>query len=150
MMADVGKPQPVMIRRVAATQATLDRFQGQPFVWGKADCSKLAIFHVKQFGWTLRIAKAGGYSTALGAKRALTRAGFKSLADAIDAHGLPRISPAAAVAGDLVQIPGDEAMGAIGVAVGNGRVLGWHEDAPGAVVVQPIEFVAAWSVVTGA
>ncbi len=143
------RPQPVMVRRVTATQATLDRFQGKPFVWGRADCARLAIFHVKQFGWKLRIGKAGAYSSALGARRALGRAGFTTLAEAIDAHGLPRIAPAAAKAGDLVELPSDDPVGAIGVALGNGRVLGWHPDAEGAVVVQPLQYVAAWSVLAG-
>jgi cell wall-associated NlpC family hydrolase len=58
--------------------------------------------------------------------------------------GLPRIAPAAALPGDLVQMPGDDTIGAMTIYVGNGRVLGYHEAVEGAVVMQPVEMVAAW------
>jgi hypothetical protein len=140
------KAQPIMVRRVAAAQATLDRFQGRPFAFGKDDCARMVVFHLRQLGFKPKIAKAGSYSTLLGARRALARAGFATLADAVDAQGLFRIPPAAAVVGDLLMMPGVEDFGALAVALGNGRVIGWHEDAEGATVLQPVEFVAAWSV----
>ena len=139
-----------MERRVAATEATKAQFEGKPFAWGTSDCVRLATFHVRQFGWKVRLARAGGYTTALGAKRALTRAGFADLAAAIDGHGLPRIALARVLVGDLVQGEGDPednlGFGAIGVALGNGAVLGWHPDAPGGCVLRPSGLVAAWSV----
>lgn len=141
-----AKPQPVIVRRVAAAQATLDQFQGRPFAFGSDDCARMVVFHLRQFGLKPRIAKAGSYSTLLGARRALARAGFATLADAVDAQGLLRIPPAAAVVGDLLMMPGVDDFGALAVALGNGRVLGWHEDAEGATVLQPVEFVAAWCI----
>ncbi len=140
------KSQPIMVRRVAAAQATLDRFQGRAFAFGKDDCARMAVFHLRKLGLHPRIAKAGSYSSLLGARRALARSGFTSLAEAVDSHGLIRIAPAAAVVGDLLMLPGVEDFGALTIAMGNGRVLGWHEDAPGAAVLQPIDFVTAWSV----
>lgn len=135
-----------MVRRVAAAQATLDRFKDRPFAFGSDDCARMAVFHLRQLGFKPRIAKAGSYSTLLGARRALARAGFATLADAVDAQGLLRIPPAAAAVGDLLMVPGVDDLGALAVALGNGRVLMWHEDAIGACVCQPLEFVASWSV----
>lgn len=140
------KSQPIMVRRVTAAQATLDRFKDRPFAFGKDDCARMAVFHLRRFGMKPRIAKAGSYSTLLGARRALARAGFTSLADAVDAQGLLRTEPASAVVGDLLMLPGCDELGALAVALGNGRVLAWHEDAAGACVLQPVEFVTAWRV----
>jgi hypothetical protein len=141
-----ARPQPIMVRRVAAAQATLDRFKDRPFALGKDDCARMAVFHLKQFGHRPKLAPAGSYSSLLGARRALTRAGFATLADAVDALGLARIPPAAAVVGDLLMLPGIDEFGALAVALGNGRVVAWHEDAAGACVIQPVEFLTAWSV----
>lgn len=139
-----------MIRRVAAAQATLDRWKGVPFALGRADCARMVAFHLRQLGLRVRVGKAGAYASPLSARRALIRAGFASLPDALDQHGLPRIPPAAAIAGDVLQLPADDdegadGIGALCVALGNGRVLGWHPDAEGAVVMQPGAFEAAWS-----
>lgn len=134
-----------LVGRVAATQATLDKFKGKPFAWGDADCARMVIQHLKNMGAPIRLAGVGDYKTAIGAKRALGRLGFKTLADALDSHSL-RIPPAAAVVGDVIQGEGDDQFGALGVAVGNGRMLGWHEDAAGAVVLQPVRSLAAWRV----
>lgn len=146
------KAQPIMTRRVAAAQATLDRWRDVPFQWGKADCATMIAGHLRELGLKLRIGKAGSYKTALSARAALKRAGWASLADAMDAHGFAQIPPAAAVVGDVLMLIGDpeeDALGfnALAVALGNGRVLCWHPDAEGAAVCQPKdEFVTAWSV----
>ena len=140
------KSQPVMVRRVTAAQATLDHWQGVPFQWGKADCVRMAVFHLKQLGHKVTLAKAGAYSSALGAKRALVRSGYADLPGAMDAHGFARIPPAAALAGDVLLLPGEDGFGALAIALGNGRALCWHPDADGAVVCQPLEYQAAWSV----
>lgn len=140
------KAAPEMVARIAAAQATLDRFKDAPFKFGKNDCARMVAFHLRKMGVTVRLAKAGAYSSALGAKRALARAGFATLADGLDAHGLLRIPPAAAVAGDIVELPAVDSFGALTVAVGNGRVIGYHESCDGATVMQPVEFVSAWRV----
>lgn len=145
-MIDGMTPRPAMLRRVAAAQATVDRFKGRPFRFGTNDCARLVAFHLKQLGLPLRLAKAGSYRSPLGATRALRRFGYDSLAAALDGHGLTRIAPAAAVVGDIVELPGEPLFGALSVAVGNGRVLGYHEDAAGAEILQPTAFVTAWRV----
>nr|WP_274616087.1 hypothetical protein [Sphingomonas sp. ACRSK] len=135
------------MRRQQAAQAAVDRFKGQPLTYGKNDCVRLAAFVLRKLGHRPQLAKAGTYSTALGAARALERAGFDSLASAVDGLGLPRIAPAAAWVGDLVLLPADGPFGgALSVAVGNGRVLGYHEAVEGADILQPVQYVTAWRV----
>ncbi|KTT70171.1 DUF6950 family protein [Sphingomonas sanguinis] len=136
-----------MLRRQRAAQATVDRFRGVPFAYGKNDCARLAAFALRQMGHKPGLAKAGSYSSALGAARALKRLGHDDLASALDALGLLRIPPIAALPSDLVMLPGVGAFGgAIAMAVGNGRVLGYHEDLGGADILEPIEFVGAWRI----
>jgi hypothetical protein len=136
-----------LLRRQQAAQATLDRFKGQPLIYGKNDCVRLAAFLLRKMGHRPQLAKAGSYKTPLGAARALQRAGFKDLASAVDALGLPRIAPAAAWPADLVMLPAEGPFGgALSVAVGNGRVLGYHEDVDGADILQPVQYLAAWRV----
>lgn len=136
-----------MLRRQRAAQATVDRFRGVPFAYGKNDCARLAAFALRQMGYKPGLAKAGSYSSALGATRALKRLGHDDLASVLDGLGLLRIPPIAALPGDLVMLPGEGPFGgALAVAVGNGRVLSYHEDLDGAEIVQPIEYVAAWAV----
>jgi hypothetical protein len=135
----------VLLRRQQAAQAAVDRFKGQPLAYGKNDCVRLAAFVLRKMGHRPQLAKAGSYSTALGAARALQRTGFDDLAAAVDALRLPRIAPAAAWVADLVLLPAEGPFGgALSVAVGNGRVLGYHEDVDGADILQPVHYLAAW------
>jgi len=136
-----------MIRRQQAAQAAVDRFKGQPWQLGKNDCVRLAAFVLRKMGHKPQLGKAGTYTTGAGALRALNRAGFASLADALDALGLERIAPAAARVADIIMTPGEAPLdGALTIAVGNGRVLGFHEDMGVAEVLQPVAFVGAWRV----
>ena len=137
----------VMLRRVAAAQATLDRFKARPFRFGTNDCARMVAFHLKKLGVPVRLAKAGSYRSILGATRALRALGYASLGEALDGHGLSRIAPAAAIVGDIVELPGEPPFGALAVVMGNGRALAYHQDAAGAVVVQPTAYVAAWRVI---
>ncbi|MFZ3484216.1 DUF6950 family protein [Sphingomonas sp. 3-13AW] len=134
-----------LLRRQRAAQATLDRFKGQPLIYGKNDCVRLAAFLLRKMGHRPQLARAGSYKTALGAARALQRSGFEDLAAAVDALGLPRIAPAAAWVADLVLLPAAGPFGgALTVAVGNGRLIGYHEAIEGADILQPVEMLTAW------
>ena len=133
-----------MAVRTAAAQKTLDRFKDAPFQWGKNDCARLVVFHLRKLGHHPRIARAGSYRTALSARAALRRSGFDTLGAALDSFDLPRITPAAALVGDIVEMEAGDALGALAICMGNGRVLGYHEDAPGAVVMQPLSILSAW------
>lgn len=128
-------------RRVAATEKTRLKFEGKPFAWGRYDCLRMAYIHARHMG--KRPAAPAKYHSAMTAKIALSQRGAANLADLLD--GLfPRIAPAQAWAGDLVMMAGEAPFGAIAVSVGNGRVLAYHEDLPGAGIVQPTLPLAAW------
>lgn len=133
-------------RRVAITQATLDAWKDRPFDWNGSHCIRLAADHLRAMGYRPPLSRGGSFKTALAARAALRRAGVATLVEAVDLMKLPRIAPAAALPGDLVAMPGEAPFEALAVAVGNGRVLGFHQDAEGAIVQQPREYVAAWRV----
>lgn len=135
---------PLLVRRDAA-QATMDAFSGHPFAWGKYDCGRMLAAHLRAMGHLVGLHRAGSWSTLLGARRALRRLGYETLSDALDAR-FARIAPAAALVGDVLSLPSEGPLDAIAIALGNGRAFGYHEDVPGAVVLQPVAFVAAWRV----
>lgn len=136
----------VLIRRRDAAQATRDRFIDVPFAWGSADCGKMVAFHLRQLGIAAGLSKAGSYSSAIGAKRALERLGVSSLAERLDVLGLQQIAPAFAIVGDIISMPSVGPIDALAIAMGNGRVLAYHEVAPGATILQPIKMLTAWRV----
>lgn len=132
------------LRRVAA-QATLDTFRDVAFKYGKRDCVRMAAFHLRRLGYKVVLPPESSYRSAKSAIKALRARGFNNLMEAVDAHGLQRIPPAAAVVGDIIAVPGEGEFGAaLHVALGNGRTVGYHQDLIGAGVLQPIEYVAAW------
>lgn len=136
-----------MIRRQQAAQAAVDRFKGQPWELGNNDCVRLAAFVLRKMGHRPQLGKAGSYKTGAGSLLALKRTGYNTLAEALDAMGLERIAPAAARVADIVMIPGEAPLdGALTIAVGNGRVLGYHQDLAGADILQPVQYIAAWRV----
>ncbi len=136
-----------LLARAEIAQATLDRFKGQPLAYGRHDCVQMAAFHLRACGYRVLLSKGGRYRSATGALRALRRAGYDDLFVALDDLGLVRVPPAAALVGDLLALPSEEAaLPALTVALGNGRVLGWHPDAEGAAVLQPLAYEAAWRV----
>lgn len=134
-------------KRVAATARTKAAFEGKPWKPGRYDCGQMTRRHLIHMGKPLKVAaKAGTYHSVRGAIAALKRIGYSSLIELMDDH-FERVAPAAAWTGDVIAMPGLEGPGALAVALGGGRVLGYHEDAAGAVVLQPSEYVAAWRVV---
>lgn len=132
-----------LVRRAAAAQQTLDRFRGKPFALGTHDCARMALFHLRKLGLRIKGPPAGSYKSAAGARRELNALGFKSLGELLDGH-FERIPPAAAVVGDIIEMPGAEGLSGLAVALGNGRVVAYHEDAVGAEVLQPLMISGAW------
>ncbi len=126
-----------LVRRQKAVKATLDRFGQRPFAWGSADCVKLCAFHLRQLGHTVRLAGAGQYKSAIGAKAALKRKGFESVIEAVDALGLPRIAPAFALIGDIVSLPADDPLGGLCIFAGGDKFAGYHEAHPALVTMTP-------------
>lgn len=135
-----------MEKRHAAIEATMAKYRDRPFAWGSVDCAKIAAFHLAQLGHVIRIAKAGGYKTPLGAKRALRRLGYATLAEMADGIGLTAIAPARMLLGDIAETAGDNAIGTVGLYAGNGNLFGFHQDHPGLVTLQPDNILRAWSV----
>lgn len=133
-----------MIRRVEAVQATIDRFRDKPLKLGTDDCVRMAAFALRKQGVRASLLKAGSYSSEVGARRVMKRLGYETLADAVDALGLPRIAPAMALPGDILSLRSKEGDVALTVAVGNGRVLGFWEAAGVCTVFQPVEYADAW------
>jgi hypothetical protein len=133
-----------LIRRQRATEATIARYDGKPFTWGRYDCARMAAFQLRGMGKRVSLLKGGRYSSPLGAAKALKRLGYADLGEAVDALGLPRIAPAAAIMGDLVGMPSEDGKVALAVAVGNGLVLG----AQGGriAILTPIIRTTAWRV----
>jgi hypothetical protein len=89
-------------------------------------------------------AKAGSYTSEIGALRALRNLGFKTLEDMVDGQGYLRIPPAAALPRRRRGLKGEGNWTALCVALGNGRVLGFKEGRAG--VLQPLELVCAWRI----
>lgn len=124
------------------TAATLERFAGKPLAFGTCDCGLIVISHLKAMGW--KITTGGTWKSAAGLKRFLNRNGGSGAA-CIDGWGLPRIAPAMAMMGDIVEIQGEPPFGAFAVVVGNGRIMAFHEDAEGVAILQPtVPPIAAW------
>ncbi|HWU03178.1 MAG TPA: hypothetical protein VN222_10600 [Novosphingobium sp.] len=141
-----------LIQRARAAEATLEEWRARPWRMGEADCVRMTASHLRRLGYRIRLPAARSYRTAKTALAALARAGHASIPAALDALGLERITPAAALAGDIIQMPADpegaagaDQLATLTIAMGNGRVMGWHPDAPaGAVIMQPLQMVAAW------
>lgn len=135
-----------LVARTQAAQTTLDVWTKRPMKFGTSDCVRMVAAHLRLLGYKVKLPPSGSYRTVNSALRALNAAGYQTIADALDAMGLERISPAAAVVGDIIMMPSPDSLGALCIAVGNGRALAYHEDATCAVVLQPLEFDCAWSV----
>ena len=140
-----------LVTRAEAAQATLDAWRDRPWRLGTADCVRLAADHLRRLGYKVKLPPVGAYRTVKSAVAALEKAGFASIPAALDAMGLERIVPAAALAGDVIEMAQDEDGGAdprlatLVIALGNGRVLGWHPDVRGATVLQPLShMLTAW------
>lgn len=143
----IAVPPTVLELRVAATQKTLDDWKDRPFDWATGGhCARMVAEHLRRMGYSPPLARAGKFVSALGAKAALKRLRVKTLSEAVDLLKLERIAPAMAIVGDIVELPGEAPFGALTVALGNGRVLGFFEDAEGCVILQPSEFFGAWRV----
>jgi hypothetical protein len=133
--------------RQKAFAATVAYFKDRPLVWGRTDCARIIARHVRHMGYRTKLAKAGSYSSLIGAVRALKRTGFASLPEALDSMGFTRIPPAAALIADILALPGDGDLHALQIVAGNGRVWGYHVDSDVPCFIQPtLEVAIAWRV----
>jgi hypothetical protein len=126
---------------------TWKKFDGHPFAWGKYDCGKLIISHLREMGHRPAIGAEGSWKSLQGVRRFLARHGGTGGA-CLDGWGLMRIAPANVLLGDIVELPGEPPFGAFGVALdnGRGRLMGYHEEADGLCAMQGVQFLSAWRV----
>lgn len=135
-----------MIARVEAAQATLDAARSRPYKLGVNDCARMTAGHLRRMGKRVKLPPSRSYGTARGALRALKERGFGNLIEAMDGFGFERIAPAAALPGDVLALPTESPLGCLVVALGNGRVCGFHEDVVEGCVLQPLTYEAAWRI----
>lgn len=138
-----------LLRRHAATSATLAKYRKRKFSWsGAATCVHMARFHLRRMGHAVEPLPARVRSR-VGALRALKERGWDSVADMLDAQGgLYRIPPAMMLPGDLAMVADETGIGAIMICIGPHKLMGWREDADGLVVldVTLAEIDASWRV----
>lgn len=136
-----------MLRRQAAVQACMDRFDGLTIEPGVRDCGKLAAHALHKQGRSAKLLNGSRHKTWAGATKYLRQNDFATLMDLIDAMGLERIPPAAALPGDLIAMPSDDAFGcSLAVALDNGRILGLNAATNRIEPMVPHLFVCAWRV----
>jgi hypothetical protein len=134
---------PELEQRRRATQATVDKYGARAFKWGSCDCAKIAAFHARKFGWKVPAPK---YRSALGAAKYLKGMGCETLPDLIDRIGLKPIAPAFALTGDIVSFASDERIGAVGIVIGNGNMMAFHEAHETPVIMSMTNIDRAWSI----
>lgn len=112
-------------RRRDAVEACRVLIEGKAYDPGKRDCLKLLLKAVRSMGGSTAVAKGARYTTEAGALRELRKRGFDDLPSAIDAAGLVRIAPAAALPADILGLRTEESAFGIAVAIyaGNGKVV---------------------------
>ena len=135
-----------LVKRMKATQKTVDKFKGRTFKDWSTDCILLAVTHARHMGAKVKMPK---YTDAKSAAAVLKRMGVTTLGGALDKH-FTRIEPHEAMLGDLVEVPGTNGFSSIMVAVGNGRAIGFHEEIPHADILQPVMISGAWRIGEGA
>lgn len=139
----------IMLKRAAAVQACMDRFAFKSVEPGVRDCGKLAAHDLHKMGRKAKLLNGWKGQTWPSAIRYIRRQGFADLLELVDAMGLERIAPAAALPADLIAMPTDEENGfgcSLAVALDNGRVLALN---PATGLIEPMiprMFVCAWRV----
>jgi hypothetical protein len=132
-------------QRVKMLGEVAERYQGKPFDLGSDDCVHMITFGLKQLGLKVSLMKHGSYNTPAGARRALKKAGFNSLLEAVPAQGFVEIAPSMAWPGDIIAMKAkDDEDVALAFMGSNGRAFGFWNDH--AQYFQPLAFEAAWRV----
>lgn len=114
--------------------------RARAFAWGAADCCLTSADAALAMTGRDLAAPLRGYSTAFGAKRALLRAGHRSVVSFLDAI-LPRC--ARPRAGDFVAVPNAPLDV---VLICDGRGSAWGQDADGLVRLAIPANAICWSV----
>lgn len=128
--------------RAEATEATRLRYTGRVFQWGKVDCIKMAHYHARNMGH--KPPKLPRYTSQIGAIRGIKKMGFDSI-DEIFASMFPKIPLAMARLGDFVIAEGEAGIDAVYISAGR-KIMGFHEEAEGLVMVIPEVVKSAYRV----
>lgn len=137
-----------MLKRSQATQACMERFALRSVEPGVRDCGRLAAHSLHHMGRSAALLNGWKGDTWASALRYVRGKGFADLGELVDAMGLERIPPAAALPADLIGLRTDDnGFGcSLAVALDNGRVLGLN---PASGLIEPMiphMFVTAWRV----
>lgn len=133
-------------KRVQVIEAVAAKYTGRPLVLGSDDCVHMIAFGLKEYGIKTGLSKYGDYTTPAGARRALRKAGYMSLTEAVSGHGFFELdAPAMAWPGDIIAMPSDDdEHQALAWMASNGRAFGnWNGIFQ---YFQPLAFKAAWRV----
>lgn len=134
-----------MDRRLVAAQGCIDRFAGKPYdPAAHRDCAYMVRHALHLLGRRVGNGKLPTYASDAAGIKALRKMGHANLIEAVDALGLVRIPPLAALPADIIALPSDHPMGALSIAVGNGRLLAYLDGERGAVVIEPKAMICAW------
>ena len=134
--------KPELVRRQEAVQATMEKYKHRHFDWKtKATCLHMCRFHLRRMGRKLPPLPQVG--SLLAAKREMANRGWQNVGDMLDGIGLERIAPAEMLIGDLAMLEGEDGLGAIVISTG-GKVIGWHEEDAGMVVMDALQIAGAW------
>lgn len=117
------------IQRQQIAQAVVDQYLSQDLIYGQRDCAHLAGSILDAFEIAHPLTTAGTFKNVVQAARALKKAGFNDLAEAVDSTGLTRIGAASALPCDLIAIRAPEFIGgwSLGVVVGPNKALAFIE-----------------------
>lgn len=124
---------PDLLRREAALSATWTKYRGKAIDWRKGHtCAHMARFHLRAMGH--KLPKLPPMRSLLGAKRGLEANGWADVRAMLAAF-LPEIAPAMMLPGDLVTTNSEDGMGCVMILIAPRKLIGWHEDADGAAVI---------------
>jgi hypothetical protein len=138
-----------LLRRHAAAEKTRLRYDRKPLDFGKFDCIRMLRSHLMAMGHR-GLPHLPPYRSILGARRALTAAGFDTIEGLVDSV-LPRIEPAEMLLGDVAVLRGGEdpdergTFDSVTICVGQ-KVMGWGwvGDRWQFVMMTPHEYIGAW------
>lgn len=133
------------VERAAATKATADKFRGRPLDFAAGvTCLHLLREQMLAFGYSPP--EIPTFADAQGARRALRKAGHRTLKGLLDKHLSP-IPAAQMRVGDVALVHG-EPFDAVMLSAG-GKLLGWYEDGRDGLInfVPTAPLVGSWRLV---
>lgn len=133
-------------KRTDVVSAVADKYTGREFSLGSDDCVHMIAFGLREYDIKTSLHKFGSYSTPAGARRALKRAGYDSLIEAVRGHGFFELEGASfAWPGDIIALKAEDSEDvALAWLASGGRAFGFWRGI--GQFFQPHEFVAAWRV----